>query len=517
MSSEPITDSPDPRLQAALAEYLERIDRGEAVDREAFLAEFPDLARELAPLLETADALEEIGGNSGESRPPDLSTHSQLSHDIETVAPGRQGQEATTSGPLPVEFGRYRTIKPLGQGAMGVVYLAEDTQLHRKVALKTSSFDNDQSGELLERFYREARSAATLRHPNICPVYDVGEIQGRHYISMAYIEGRTLATYVNASGSLHERQVLVLVRKLALALQDAHQHEIVHRDLKPANIMVDLKGEPIIMDFGLARVGYSEEESRLTQVGMIVGSPAYMSPEQVGGRPELLTGAADQYSLGVILFELLVGHPPFRGSVTAVVGQILTQSPPRLSSLRSDVSPAVEALCLKMLAKSPSERFASMKHVAEEIATLLRGSSTEKAPAGQEDRGTPATSIPKTSLHAALVDEARQRLKQRDYPKAIEMLQQIPEADRPPEAAKLLAQALKLMDEVNFVLQEMEAALQSRDGATLAKRAQELVKLKPDHPRARQVRELIKKHGPERALQFLAESSGTTPPVDRVS
>jgi hypothetical protein len=164
-----------------------------------------------------------------------------------------------------------------------------------------------------------------------------------------------------------------------------------------------------------------------------------------------------------------------------------------------------------MLAKSPSERFASMKHVAEEIATLLRGSSTEKAPAGQEDRGTPATSIPKTSLHAALVDEARQRLKQRDYPKAIEMLQQIPEADRPPEAAKLLAQALKLMDEVNFVLQEMEAALQSRDGATLAKRAQELVKLKPDHPRARQVRELIKKHGPERALQFLAENSGASP------
>ena len=517
MSSEPITDSPDPRLQAALAEYLERIDRGEAVDREAFLAEFPDLARELAPLLETADALEEIGGNSGESRPPDLSTHSQLSHDIETVAPGRQGQEATTSGPLPVEFGRYRTIKPLGQGAMGVVYLAEDTQLHRKVALKTSSFDNDQSGELLERFYREARSAATLRHPNICPVYDVGEIQGRHYISMAYIEGRTLATYVNASGSLHERQVLVLVRKLALALQDAHQHEIVHRDLKPANIMVDLKGEPIIMDFGLARVGYSEEESRLTQVGMIVGSPAYMSPEQVGGRPEQLTGAADQYSLGVILFELLIGHPPFRGSVTAVVGQILTQPPPRLSSLRSDVSPAVEALCLKMLAKSPSDRFASMKHVADEIAVLLRGSSAEKGAADPEKQGSPATSIPKTSLHEALVEEARQRLKQRDYPKAIEMLQQIPEAERPAEAAKLLAQALKLMDEVNFVLQEMEAALQSRDGATLARRAQELVKLKPDHPRARQVRELIKKHGPERALQFLAENSGTTPPVDRGS
>ncbi len=200
-------------------------------------------------------------GTAANHARPDLSTHSQLSPRYRDDRPRSAGQEATTSGPLPVEFGRYRTIKPLGQGAMGVVYLAEDTQLHRKVALKTSSFDNDQSGELLERFYREARSAATLRHPNICPVYEIGEIQGRHYISMAYIEGRTLASYVNASGSLHERQVLVLVRKLALALQDAHQHEIVHRDLKPANIMVDLKGEPIIMDFGLARIGYSEEES----------------------------------------------------------------------------------------------------------------------------------------------------------------------------------------------------------------------------------------------------------------
>lgn len=519
MSLEPVTDSPDPRLQEALTEYLERIDRGEAVDREAFLSEFPDLARELAPLLETANTLEQIGENNGEPRSPDLSTHSQLSHDIETIAPGRQGKEAATSGPLPAEFGRYRIIKPLGQGAMGVVYLAEDTQLHRKVALKTSSFDNDKSGELLERFYREARSAATLRHPHICPVYDVGEIQGRHYISMAYIEGRALATFVNARGNLHERQVLVLIRKLALALQDAHGHEIVHRDLKPANIMVDLKGEPIIMDFGLARVGYSEEESRLTQVGTIVGSPAYMSPEQVGGDPEHLTGAADQYSLGVILFELLVGHPPFRGPVTAVVGQILTQPPPRLSSLRSDVSPAVEMLCLKMLAKSPGDRFASMKSVADEIASLLRGSSSEKGPAGQEDGASPQSGVLRSSLHEALVQEARQRLKQRDYSRAIEMLQQIPEADRPPEAARLLAQALKLMDEVNFVLQEMEAALQSRDGAKLARRAQELVKLKPDHPRARQVRELIKKHGPERALQFLSEDSGTSPtrPVKRGS
>ena len=136
---------------------------------------------------------------------------------------------------------------------MGAVYLAEDTELKRLVAIKTPHFEDGPTGEQLERFYREARAAATLRHANICPVYDVGQIDGRHYISMAYIEGTPLSAFVRADRPQTDGQVLILIRKLALALADAHQHGVVHRDLKPANIMVDNKSEPVITDFGLAR------------------------------------------------------------------------------------------------------------------------------------------------------------------------------------------------------------------------------------------------------------------------
>ncbi len=136
---------------------------------------------------------------------------------------------------------------------MGTVYLAEDTQIERQVALKTPHFTEDPTGEQMERFYREARAAGNLRHPNICPIYDFGQIDGKHFISMAYIEGRPLSAFIQPDNQQPERQILLLVRKLASALQEAHDHGVVHRDLKPANIMVDKKGEPIIMDFGLAQ------------------------------------------------------------------------------------------------------------------------------------------------------------------------------------------------------------------------------------------------------------------------
>ena len=210
---------------------------------------------------------------------------------------------------------------------MGTVYLAEDTQLERQVALKTPHFTEDPTGEQMERFFREARAAGNLRHPNICPIYDFGQIDGKHYISMAYIEGRPLSAFIQPDKPQTERQILIVIRKLALALQEAHDHGIVHRDLKPANIMVDKKGEPIIMDFGLARQARRDEDVRLTQTGNILGTPAFMSPEQVDGEPDKIGPPTDQYSLGVILYELLTGKLPFRGSVMAVMGQILTKEP----------------------------------------------------------------------------------------------------------------------------------------------------------------------------------------------
>ena len=281
-----------------------------------------------------------------------------------------------------------------GQGAMGTVYLAEDTQLQRQVALKTPHFEQEPTAELLERFYREARAAATLRHPNICPVYDVGQIDGTHYISMAYIEGHPLSAFIRSAKPQPERQILIIVRKLAQALQEAHDHGIVHRDLKPANIMVDKRNEPIIMDFGLARQLQPKENAHHAKrhahrhAGLHVARADRRRAGQ--SRP-----ASDQYSLGVILYEMLTGQLPFRGSLTAVMAQILTKEPTPPSQLRPDLDLRIEALCLKMLAKDPAEPVRVALGGGREN---LRSSSALRPRRQPSDRceaaGTPAASTP---------------------------------------------------------------------------------------------------------------------------
>ena len=168
------------------------------------------------------------------------------------VQPPSDETRIQPDGRPPEQFGRYRIRQMLGQGAMGRVYLAEDVPLGRRVALKIPTLREGDSSELLDRFYREARSAGGLNHPKICPVYDVGEIDGVHYIAMANIEGRPLSDLLASNKPLAERQAMILVQKLAHALQEAHNHRIVHRDLKPSNIMLDAGDEPIITDFGLA-------------------------------------------------------------------------------------------------------------------------------------------------------------------------------------------------------------------------------------------------------------------------
>jgi serine/threonine protein kinase len=195
---------------------------------------------------------------------------------------------------------------------MGAVYLAHDTQLDRQVAIKIPHFDRGDGPEVLERFYRESRAAATLDHPNICPVHDVGEIDGVHYLVMAYIEGKPLSDFVRRDKPIPPRQVATIVRKLALALHEAHSHGVVHRDLKPANIMTNKRRELVIMDFGLARLTNksSQSESRLTQSGIVMGTPSYMSPEQVMGDRNAMGPPCDIYSMGVIMNELLTGRLP---------------------------------------------------------------------------------------------------------------------------------------------------------------------------------------------------------------
>jgi serine/threonine protein kinase/formylglycine-generating enzyme required for sulfatase activity len=378
------TEPNDPRVEAALREFLEQVDRGEPVDREDFLARHARIAEQLRAAI-TAE--EDVRKPAVAETPPDSahdSTKLFAAHGQETIVPqsvGKRAVEAETGVTgLAGQFGRYRILRALGKGAMGTVYLAEDTHIERQVALKSPHFTEDPTGNQTERFFREARSAGNLRHPNICPIYDFGQIDGKHFITMAYIEGRPLSALIQPGKPQSERKILIAIRKLALALQAAHDKGIVHRDLKPANIMVDTSGEPIIMDFGLARQASQGDDIRLTQTGNILGTPAFMSPEQVDGDPEKIGPPTDQYSLGVILYELLTGQLPFQGSVMSVMAQILGKQPPRPSQLSPQMDPRVETVCLKMMAKTPSERFASLKTVAEELTTILKSPASQPVP-----------------------------------------------------------------------------------------------------------------------------------------
>ncbi len=271
---------------------------------------------------------------------------------------------------LPRKFGRYELLEELGHGGMGTVYLARDTQLDRHVALKIPHFGPEDNPTLRERFYREARSAASIDHANLCPVYDVGEIDGLPYLSMAHIQGRPLSKLLKSHANLSEEDAAELVRKLALALAEAHAHGVVHRDVKPSNVMISEEGEPILTDFGLAR-RIELSDPRLTHSGLIVGTPTYMAPEQVDRDPDTIDPRCDIYSLGVVLYEALTGEVPFRGPLLSVLTKLGKDEPQPPSRRRPGLDPRLEQICLKAMAKRPAERYQSAAELADALQRYL--------------------------------------------------------------------------------------------------------------------------------------------------
>jgi serine/threonine protein kinase len=279
-------------------------------------------------------------------------------------------------GPFPQDFGRYRLLRLLGHGGMGCVYLAHDRDLDADVALKMPHPHLLEHGTTLARFRREAQAAARLRHPNLCPVFDVGEYRGLHYLTMPYIEGTTLSECLPGT----PRQAAGLVRTLALAMAEAHRHGIVHRDLKPANVLITPRGEPVITDFGTALLLDGSEE-RLTEPGVFLGTPAYMAPEQLQTEQQDLGPGCDIYALGVLFYKLLTGTVPFWDRDREVLRQcVLGQAPPSPAKRRPGLDPRLEAVCLKALAKREEDRFASMEEFAAALDDFL------KAPAAPVSR-----------------------------------------------------------------------------------------------------------------------------------
>jgi tRNA A-37 threonylcarbamoyl transferase component Bud32 len=275
----------------------------------------------------------------------------------------------------------YRLLRRLGQGAMAEVYLAEQISLSRQVALKVLRGNLATNATYVERFHREARAAAQLVHPNIVQIHEVGCADGIHFIAQEYVQGSNLAELLARRGSPKLDRALAIMRQVAAALHKAAEHGIVHRDIKPENIMLAANGDVKVADFGLARLYGQQAANNLTQDGITMGTPLYMSPEQVEGRA--LDPRSDIYSLGVTCYQMFAGEPPFRAeSALAVAVQHLKSPPSRLENIRPDLPPAVSRIVHKMLAKNPADRFATPR----ELARDLRAVSIELFPdAGDDD------------------------------------------------------------------------------------------------------------------------------------
>jgi serine/threonine protein kinase/Tol biopolymer transport system component len=261
----------------------------------------------------------------------------------------------------------YKIVEKLGEGGMGVVYKAEDTQLRRTVALKFLSSETVDNEEVKARLIREAQAAASLEHPNVCPIYGIHEEDGESFIVMAYVDGSALSEKIKERPLPLDEAVNMAVQ-IAEGLQEAHEHGVVHRDVKPANVMLDRKGRVKILDFGLAAVA---DRTRLTKEGTTLGTPAYMSPEQAqGGKIDRRT---DIWALGVILYEMLTGKHPFPGDYEqAVMYGIINEDPEPVTALRSGVPPKVDDLIAKALAKSPDERYQQVEEMLVDLRGLIK-------------------------------------------------------------------------------------------------------------------------------------------------
>ncbi|MCK6455412.1 MAG: protein kinase [Phycisphaerae bacterium] len=366
----------DPREQRVgelLNEFLDRRLRGEAVSEDQFLAANPDVADELRRHLDGLAMIDRLGAQADDATVA-LGTPRAGSSDL------RERLEEEPIG-LP-EIEGYDLIREIGRGGMGIVFKAVQRSTKRPVALKVLLEGPFASEQARRRFEREIELAAQLRHPCIVPIYDSGRSGGRMYYAMEYVHGQALSEYVRTH-ALPQRDRLKLFLRICGAVSYANLRGVVHRDLKPANILVDADGEPRVHDFGLAKMGGAQDMTT-SVTAQIIGTPAYMAPEQVTGDPTAVDPRTDVYSLGIILYELVTGRMPYptTGALGQVLNHITQTDPERPSRLDRDVSSELEAILLKALAKRKDDRYQSVSALADDVSRYLAGEPIQARPAG---------------------------------------------------------------------------------------------------------------------------------------
>jgi serine/threonine-protein kinase len=341
------------------------------------LQRFPELETELRRQIQFSEALESMSNEND-------ATGTAIGFGPPIAPP------APKPAARPSQLGRYQLDRRLGSGAMGDVFVALDTELQRQVAIKVPKNTNSYNPGQQSRILCEARALASLNHPYVCPIYDFGSVGEIQYIVMPLLQGSTLAEYLRQHGPLSTEVSIGLMRKIAEAVKAVHGLQIAHRDLKPGNIMLDSRLEPMVLDFGL--VQSDRDDTRLTNPGMIVGSPAYLAPEKLAGeRGDVYR--ADLYSLGVIFYEMLTGRRPFEGQTAMqLLTNAITKDVPPPQQWVADIPYEVEAVCLKALARSPENRFPS-------VAAFLQ--ALEQLPAGKiaDVPGAPATESAASGPH----------------------------------------------------------------------------------------------------------------------
>lgn len=304
-------------------------------------------------------------------------------------------------------IGRYEILETAGRGAMGVVYKARDPLIGRTVAIKVVAlsplFGEEERKEFRERFFREARAAGNLHHPNIVTIYDVGEWEGIPYMAQEFVEGPSLSRILKERGRLDPGEAVAILKQLAGALDYAHAQGVVHRDIKPDNILVEPSGRAVLTDFGVARLAASD----LTRTGEVLGTPHFMSPEQVTG--EAVDGRSDLFSLGVVLYLMVSGQRPFHGETISSVCYQIVHAPPRPLPEAAGLSPALQAVLDRLLAKNPAERFST----GRELREVLEAVESETQP--QEARPAPPVP-PSPEASGALPRPATEKVPTRPRP-----------------------------------------------------------------------------------------------------